>query len=275
MERTFPIVTPELAKRLEAVEHVGLVRRVEALQTDESKRESVSLKRFGNGTALINKKNPWSFINKVIGLQVEDLPLLPEIVEYYAAHDVTCRIKTNPAYATGEFLAALSAHGFVAEEFSDSTMYGVATEDIPPLPEGITIQKLTYDQMDQFAQLYTQAMNQPPARAASIAHNNRLIAAANSGYHYYTAAVDGVPASVAMMFLLDGVASFCTAATLSDYRGHGLQQALINRRIQDAARLGCELIVAQAAFNSPSHRNMLRSGMQVAFTDLMFKLPRE
>ncbi|ARU61120.1 hypothetical protein CBW65_08810 [Tumebacillus avium] len=270
MNGTLPIATPELALRVESAEHVGLIKRLEAFQTDASKRDGVGLKSFGSGTALIYKESPAGFFNKVIGLTEADVHLLPEILEFYAAYDVVCRVKTNPVLATPNLLAALTEHGFVVEEFATSSMYGLATEEIPPLPDGITVQKLTIEEIEQFAELYTQAMGLAPERAASLAHNNRLIAANNSDYHYYIAAADGVPASVAMMFLHDGMGSFCAAATLPEYRGRGLQQALIYQRIQDAARMGCDLVVGQAAYNSSSQRNMLRSGMGVAFSDLVF-----
>lgn len=269
MSSTLPIVTVELAKRLEGAEHLGLVQRLEAMMQDEKRHDQAVLKRFGDGTALINLENSWPFMNKVIGLTDADVHLLPEIVDHYAAYGVPCRVKTNPAYATPELLAALRQHGFVAEDFSTTTLYGVATEAIPPVSQGVSVRKMEGDEFDLFGELYVRAMNLPAERAQSVAHNQRLIAS-HADYHYYFASVDGEDAGVAMMFLHDRMGSFCAAATCQEHRGRGLQQALLSARMQDAARLGCDLVVAQAAFASTSQRNMLRCGMQIAFSDLVF-----
>ncbi|TCP52125.1 hypothetical protein EV586_1167 [Tumebacillus sp. BK434] len=270
MNGMLPIATPELALRVESAEHVGLVKRMEAFLTDAAYRGRVAVQPFGSGTALIHQEHPAGFFNKVIGLTEADVELLPEIIAHYAAYATPCRVKTNPVLATPKLLAALAEHGFVAEDFGTSSMYGLATEEIPALPDGVTVQKLAFEEIGLFAMTYTEAMGLPAERADAIAHSNRLIAANNPDYHYYLALVDGVPASVAMMFLHDRMGSLCTAATFPQYRGRGLQQALIYRRMQDAARLGCDLVVSQAAYNSSSHRNMLRCGMAVAFSDLVF-----
>ena len=60
------------------------------------------------------------------------------------------------------------------------------------------------------------------------------------------------------------------AATLSDYRGHGAQGALIRRRLERARELGCESVVVETAeqtaeHSAPSYRNMIRFGFTEAY----------
>jgi hypothetical protein len=84
-------------------------------------------------------------------------------------------------------------------------------------------------------------------------------------------ALDGDrPAAIAAMFVQGGYAWFDMAGTLSEYRGRGAQGALLQRRIRDAARMGCRWIVVETAEetperSAPSYRNTLRSGFQVAY----------
>ena len=78
--------------------------------------------------------------------------------------------------------------------------------------------------------------------------------------------IDGRPAAAAKLFLHDGVGYFADAATDPDFRGRGLQTALLRHRASVAARSGAELIYSQAAFGSTSHRNMERIGLRVLCT---------
>lgn len=49
---------------------------------------------------------------------------------------------------------------------------------------------------------------------------------------------------------IDGVGLFGTAGVLPEYRGRGVQTALIRRRIADAPTLGCNLILAGGSYDT-------------------------
>jgi GNAT superfamily N-acetyltransferase len=60
------------------------------------------------------------------------------------------------------------------------------------------------------------------------------------------------------------------AATRATHRGRGAQGALLARRIEDAAALGCEWVVVETAedapaHSAPSHRNVRRLGFTEAY----------
>ncbi|HEX6610809.1 MAG TPA: hypothetical protein VF051_08530, partial [Hyphomicrobiaceae bacterium] len=48
-------------------------------------------------------------------------------------------------------------------------------------------------------------------------------------------------------------------------RGRGLQSALLDQRIADAAEQGVDFVFSGAAPFSTSHRNMERAGLRIAF----------
>ena len=85
------------------------------------------------------------------------------------------------------------------------------------------------------------------------------------GWSLYVARIDGEPSAAATLFVHDGVAYLADAATVPHFRGRGLQQLLLRRRIADTAGLGTELVFSGAAPFSTSHRNMERVGMRVQF----------
>jgi GNAT superfamily N-acetyltransferase len=56
------------------------------------------------------------------------------------------------------------------------------------------------------------------------------------------------------------------AATLPECRGHGIQTALLNVRMQVAAKAGCDLAVTVTLGGSTSQRNAERLGFRVAYS---------
>lgn len=87
-----------------------------------------------------------------------------------------------------------------------------------------------------------------------------------SDWRLYLARIDGKPAAAAKLFLHDGVGYFADASTRPEFRGRGLQSALLRHRAMEAAQAGAELTYSQAAFGSTSHRNMERIGLRVLHT---------
>jgi hypothetical protein len=81
----------------------------------------------------------------------------------------------------------------------------------------------------------------------------------------YLARVDGRPAAAASLFLHPDGALLSGAATLPGYRRNGCQQALIARRLADAAAL-TDLAVVTVAFGSASHGNLERVGFRQTHT---------
>jgi hypothetical protein len=85
-------------------------------------------------------------------------------------------------------------------------------------------------------------------------------------WRLYLALVDGLPASVALLHIQDGLAWLAGATTIERLEGRGCQSALIHRRLTDAAKAGCRLVAVQTAANVPSFRNMQRAGFTVAYS---------
>jgi GNAT superfamily N-acetyltransferase len=93
---------------------------------------------------------------------------------------------------------------------------------------------------------------------------------AQPGWHCYLARVDGEPAACAAMLIDGGIAEFGIAATLEPARGRGCQQALLHRRIADAAAAGCRTLFVETGERIPdrpsaSYRNILKAGFEEAY----------
>ena len=59
------------------------------------------------------------------------------------------------------------------------------------------------------------------------------------------------------------------AATLPEFRGRGVQTALINRRLWAAAQQGSEYAVVSTTPGSGSQRNMERRGFRLAYSKIV------
>lgn len=99
------------------------------------------------------------------------------------------------------------------------------------------------------------------------------------GWRCYVALVDGTPQACAAMRIADGVAEFGMAATLEPARNRGCQLALLRRRIEDAAAVGCETLFVETGERVPgrpsaSYRNILRAGFEEAYLRPNWKRPR-
>jgi ribosomal protein S18 acetylase RimI-like enzyme len=96
--------------------------------------------------------------------------------------------------------------------------------------------------------------------------------AALGAWRLYLARVDGEPAGAALLTLDEDIGYLANASTLPEYRGRGVQTALIARRIGDAAACGCDTVCSGAAFGSVSQRNLQRAGLHVAYTKAVWRL---
>ena len=94
--------------------------------------------------------------------------------------------------------------------------------------------------------------------------------------HCYVAYVDGNAAGSAAMFALPEkkIAGLFGAGTRPAFRNRGVQTALLNRRLADAAKMGCEIAIVTTQPGSASHRNVARRGFELLYTKISMRLDR-
>ncbi len=86
----------------------------------------------------------------------------------------------------------------------------------------------------------------------------------------YLAFEAGDPVAAASLYIKDDCGWLSFASTLPNWRGKGAQTALIARRIQDAAELGCKVLTVETAEDNEQKRsqslsNIQKMGFEVAF----------
>jgi hypothetical protein len=88
------------------------------------------------------------------------------------------------------------------------------------------------------------------------------------GWHCFIAYDGAEPVGGGMLYALDDVGWVGVAATRTEYRGRGVQNAVFAARFDRARSLGVRLLVTETGITDPpgpSYRNMLRAGFEPTY----------
>ena len=270
-------VTPELAYRLERAEARHLARQVETY-AQLRPGQSARVIHIAGGVAALTAGAFGRKLNHVTGFGLATSAAEDELAALegqYAAMGLATEVDICPYVDTGA-LQLLAARGYTVNAFSN-TYVKLLGDSAPASPavSGVDIQTITAADADSFftaciAGFLMQANTRPLALLEALAR----IAMARDDTRLYVARVDGKIAGSAGLGLIDpegeAVAHLYIASTLPEYRGRGIQQALLHARLADARQAGFSLASITARPGNTSARNALRAGFELAYTKSTF-----
>ncbi|HEV2305152.1 MAG TPA: GNAT family N-acetyltransferase [Candidatus Acidoferrales bacterium] len=169
------------------------------------------------------------------------------------------------SFAAPSFVEMLNRRRYTVVEFSHVLLRKCERNeqfDAPP-PE-ISIREVR----DPDASLYTETVAK--SYAEFFAPTKELLDVVE-GFCYdplgqcCLALINGQPAGGGAAALSDGIGTLGGAGVLPEFRGRGIQSALIAARMRWLAAQSCEWFVTVAHPGSASHRNMERFGFSVAY----------
>jgi len=227
--------------------------------------------RLGGATALRDGSDEPGYYNRVFHFGESDLAHLPALAAFY--HAVGCRptISLTSDRCSPALMRALGEQGYSQvslrhvfampcgsrEPQGDAPLHGIRRAEPSDLEALISI-------------WWAEETDELPS-AALIA---RCAAAQfEPEFPIYLIECDGRAVSMASFYMADGVAWLGNASTLRSYRGRGFQRALLEHRLDETRRMGCEWALSDADFGSTSHRNILRVGMELAYVDMSLRGP--
>ncbi len=269
------VIDAKLAERVEQSEMRYMVDRMRAMQERPGNPMGVEIARFGNAVALYAREMPWPQFNTVKGLSEAEAERVDEVIAWYG--DRAPQWEIIPSRGGQALQQRLAQRGYYQSGFHSSWFMPLVLESRQSDPAAETGRETSSgewrlaelslaDGLEQYARVHCLATGLPLSGAEAVAANNEVLLG-RAGWSFYLAeAEDGEPAGAAVMHCADGVASLTFAAVLPQYRGRGLHQALILRRLEQARASGCTLAVSQAAYASASARNMERCGLRLAYT---------
>jgi ribosomal protein S18 acetylase RimI-like enzyme len=201
---------------------------------------------------------------RVVGLRPGHEHHIEPLARWYTEHQIKPTFELVP----GQFDKALSRDlarvGFYQSNFHASLIAKPGADG--SAENGVAIERVnTAEALEDFLEAYVAGWNIPEKDHAQFKGNVRPWLE-QAGWSLYLARVNGQPAAAAILYIRDGVGYLADSTTDPSFRRHGLQGALLRRRIRDAGLAGADLVFSGAEPFSASHRNMERVGMRLQFT---------
>jgi len=255
MERSF-------ARRLEAAEELAgaSVARAHRKMIAGSRAEVFAI---AGGTA--NFVDPSSPVTQCIGCGVDRHVTNTEIdliEQFYFSRGAASQIVVSTEFAP-ELQTTLEARGYQIAE-RNLAFYRLLPfrEPLDP-PAGFAIREVREPERSKWAAMQAQIFAEH-AEMAAMLEPLFMLFAASQGYRSYVAiheAASDLAAGAAIYISPESkLACIAGAATKNTYRVHGLQQALLRRRLIDATSAGCDLAFMSTLLDTTSCRNAQRQG---------------
>ena len=236
---------------------------------------------FGGGVAACSE--PGSWINQAIGAgdgvavceaEVED------VARWYGARGVEPKIVIHP-YVHPTLTVSLGACGFVlrtAEIVLGAELDGASAPKPSPLPKGVMIEVL--DKTDAPLVEAVVEMSVRCFRPGVDPPEQHMLDTTRMAIHHpraimLVAKVDGKLAAAGGFEQFENLAALYGAATAEQFRGRGIQQALIYKRLDVARQHSAKWAVVTSLPKTGTERNALRCGMRQFYTRLEFVRPGE
>lgn len=270
--------SPELALALEQIE-VDVWGDLYRLATpEEGAGLGLHVSKHASATVFAASGLDVLGFNRVVGLGVTvpatEAHLDAVIARYEAAGVRRFFVQVSPAAMPPALFDWLRARGFVHYNNWVKLVRGV--EHPPEVETGLRIEEIGMERAETFGLIVAAGFGWP-----SLVQRLLVRFVGRPGWRHYLAYEGTTPVAAAGLYVDGAYGYLGPAATLSAYRGRGAQQALIARRIRDAAALDCSALVTETAEDrpgreAPSFRNMRRAGFEVAYLrpNYLVSLPR-
>jgi len=271
---TMLFATGSLARRIEQAECSLVVDFARAVRRRVGEEGVVIAEIAGGAAVMAGLDSPF---NKTVGLgfaPIDEAAL--EIVEReFARRGAILRVElatlADPAVA-----GTLSRRGYVLSGFENvlGRPLDRAFASEPPFPGGIAVSRSMSGESRQWVEVVATGFLHPdsfdgPSAGESITQPvlQQLFEDTSGlpGVVRYLARRDSVVAGGASLRISNGVAQLSGAATLPQHRRQGVQRALLNERLADAAREGCDIAVVTTEPGSKSQQNVQGIGFELLY----------
>jgi GNAT superfamily N-acetyltransferase len=265
------LATATLARRIEHAESTLITDFARPVQARLGE-DRVFIQDIGGGTAVA--AGPSAPFSKIAGLGFEPLDevALETVERQFARRATPVRVELS-ALGDPDIANRLTARGYRLVGFEN--VLGRAVAGLSAEATDVTVHPIPLDRAPEWIDILTTAFanpdvfDAPPSQEvvdrASIESALAEIAAIDS-VHLYLATRDGRAAGGASMRLTDGLVQLCGAGTLPAERRRGVQTALLQYRLADAAFHGCDLAIVTVQPGSVSQYNVQRQGFELLYT---------
>ena len=259
-----------LARRLELAEAQAAVDSAEALRRRRADSGAAVEPIAGGYAVYCGAGSP---LTQAVGLGLGG-PVSEEefarLEEFYRVRQEPVRVETCPL-ADASLIEQFGKHGYRVTEFTNVMARLIKDcASWPDPPPGVSIQRVATNELSHWALTVAQGFAQSHAITPELLEVMELF---GGGPHAecYLAYVDEKASGGAALSIREGIAGLFGASTLPEFRGRGVQTALLHARLARAAEAGAELAMCLAQPGSTSQRNVVRQGFQVLYTRVKFE----
>ena len=269
---TAPVLTDGMRARIEACTAAFHTRWLELLRDQPGNPSGVDIRRFSDDVVATRARQcpEVVWMQHVSGLSPADAGVVPKVAAWYHAEMIRPRFEISPAPDFEPLAAALVDVGARQTGFID--VLWSRPESVENDSAADVVVRVIEPGGDD-AQLFSRVLlggHEVPDDTFTDHWAAVALWPAEPEWWCYLAEVDGEAVAAAALVVTDDIGYLANASTLPAGRKRGCQQALIQRRLHDAAAAGCELFLTMATPGGSSHRNLERAGLGVAYTKVVW-----
>ncbi|MGO9087417.1 MAG: GNAT family N-acetyltransferase [Terriglobales bacterium] len=208
-------------------------------------------------------------VGRAVGLGL-DRPFtaadLDHVETFYRAHGAPAQVDLCPMHEPAVF-EMFKERGYAIAELNNVLYRKLdADEEFPSPPPGCEIRRVQMEEAGVTGAIVESAFfpdGAPEAFRGLVAPLYRM-----DGALGFVASMGGklVACGTGLVIPEHRMFALCGAGTLADYRGRGLQTALLRARMAAAVEAGCEYAVVVTQGGTTSQRNAERLGFRVAYS---------
>ena len=259
-------VDKALARRLESCEEMPQVYYARVFQKTRPEIGAAEAEVCGGHMSFCGLGSP---IGRAVGMGL-DRPFseadLEQIEAFYREHKAPAQVDLCPMHDPAVF-EMCKQRGYAIAELNNVLFRRLdAGEQLDEHPAECDIRRSSGDEAAVTGAVVERAFfpdGAPEAYQGLIAPLYQM-----EGSLAYAAWADGkiVACGTGLVIPQHRVVALCGAGTLAEYRGRGLQTALLRARMAAAAAVGCEYAVIVTQGGTTSQRNAERLGFRVAYS---------
>jgi len=262
-----------LAARIDRAEGRMCAQFADSIRISKPKSAPLVLPISGGQAVYVGPSSP---INKVIGLCLDaglDLAALERIEREWSGRGEPVRIEMS-VLADPSLGSALTDRGYSLHGFEN--VLGLPLDRRTPGPEvgGVTVELVTDATLRAWIDIAVDAfanLDGTGSAAPDDFQREQLTEVFEEmtgvpGFIRYVARIEGDAVGEAAMRIDGDLAQLAGAGTLPRARGRGVQKALLQRRLADAAAAGCTLAVVTTAPGTRSQNNAMRRSFELLYT---------
>jgi len=259
-------VDKALARRFEAVEEMPQVFYARVLRKTRPNLGAAEEEICGGHMVFAGLGSP---IGRAVGLGL-DRPFtaddLDQVEKFYRSHEAPSQVDLCPLHDAAVF-EMCKERGYAAAELNNVLYRRLdPNEEFPAGPAGCEIRSGVLEEAEIAAEIVERAFFPEGAPEPYRGLVTPLYQIDGASVVVATVESRMVACGVGLIMPDHRVAGMFGAGTIVEFRGRGLQTALLRTRMAAAARAGCEYAVVVTQGGSTSQRNCERLGFRVAYS---------